>query len=272
MSRSTRNGLTLIEFLVIFAIMAILIGLLLTPVRRVRESAARMACQNNLKQLMMALHNYESMGRPAPYPSTDSPDSPPERLFPAGCSGPGTTPEDRLSWMVALLPYLEQDPLYKQFDLEKGYAGNLPAVQKTIKTFLCPTKDVPLNNALTCYVAMSGVGHDSAERPAGSAGNGFMGYDRRTSMEMLTDGPANTIALMEPRLGLGPWARGGSSTLRGFDPGVSLNGDQPAFGGHSGGMNAAMADGSVRFISNSIDPAKLAAAITIAGGERLDLD
>jgi prepilin-type processing-associated H-X9-DG protein len=174
--------------------------------------------------------------------------------------------------MVTLLPYVEQDPLYRQFDLEKGYAGNLPFAQRTVKTFLCPTKDVPPNKALTCYVAMAGIGQDAVGQPVGAAGNGFMGYDRRTSMAMLKDGSSNTIALMETRFGLGPWARGGPSTLRGFNPDVSLSGDQPPFGGHPGGMNAAMADGSVRFISNSIDPKKLAAAITIAGGERLDLD
>ena len=100
-----------------------------------------------------------------------------------------------------------------------------------------------------------------------------MGYDRLTSLAMIKDGTSNTIALMETRSGLGPWARGGSSTLRGFDPAdVPLHGDQRPFGGHQGGMNAAMADGSVRFIRSSIDPKKLAAAITIAGGEPVDLD
>jgi len=78
---------------------------------------------------------------------------------------------------------------------------------------------------------------------------------------------------METRSGLGPWARGGSSNLRGFDPSdVPLYGDQRPFGGHRDGMNAAMADGSVRFIRSSIDPGKLAAAITIDGGEPFDLE
>ena len=176
--------------------------------------------------------------------------------------------------MVTLLPYLEQDSLYRQFNREKGYAGNLSAARTRIKMFLCPaSKDVATDDAVTHYVAMSGIGHAAAGQPAGAAGNGFMGYNRRTSVTMIKDGTSNTIALMETRFDLGPWARGGSSTLRGFDPADGpLDGDKALFGGHSGGMNAAMADGSVRFLRSSIDPKKLAAAITIAGGERVDLD
>ena len=176
--------------------------------------------------------------------------------------------------MVKLLPYLEQDSLYRQLHPEKGYAGNLPAVHTRIKTFLCPaSKEGATAEAVTHYVALSGIGHAAAEQPAGAAGNGFMGYDRRTSVSMIKDGTSNTIALMETRVGLGPWARGGASTLRGFDPtDVPPSGDQRPFGGHADGMHAAMADGSVRFLPSSIDAKKLAAAITIAGGESVDLD
>lgn len=274
MSRSTRHGFTLIELLVVLAIIAVVVALMLPAVRRVREPAARAQCQNNLKQLMLAMHNFESTGKPIAYPATAPPDTPPEQLFPPGCFGPGTTPEERFSWMVKLLPYLEENSLYGQIDLEKGYAENLPAVQTRIKTFLCPTsKDGVMMDAVTHYVAMSGIGHDAAGRPAGAAGNGFMGYDRLTSMTMIKDGASNTIALMETRVGLGPWARGGASTVRGFDPAdVPLHGDNRPFGGHSAGMNAAMADGSVRFLPSSIDAKRLAAAITIAGGETVDLN
>lgn len=274
MSRSSRNGFTLTELLIVIAIIAILIGFFLPAVRRVREPVARSQCSNNLKQLMVAMHAFESTGRPAPYRATGIPDSPPERLFPPGCFGPGTTPEERLSWMVTLLPYLEQDSLYRQFDLEKGYAGNLPAVQTRMKAFLCPaSEEAATVDAVTHYVAMSGIGHHAAEQPAGAAGNGFMGYDRLTSVTMIKDGTSNTIALMETRAGLGPWARGGASTLRGFDPaGVPLHGDNRPFGGHADGMHAAMADGSVRFLPYSIEAKSLAAAITIDGGELVDLD
>lgn len=269
MSRSSRGGFTLAEFLVVLAILAVLVGLFLPATRRVREPAALMQCQNNVRQLVLALQNYESAGRPAAY----QPDAPPGRAFPPGCLGPGATPDERLSWLVALLPYLEQEPLYKRFDPGVGYAGNLPAAQTRLRTLLCPSGSDTAADPVTHYVAMAGVGPDAAARPAGAAGNGFMGYDRLTTPAMIADGTANTIAVMETRTGLGPWARGGASNLRGFDPAdLPLHGDGRPFGGHAGGMTVGMADGSARFVRSSVDPAKLAAAVTIAGGEPPGLD
>lgn len=274
MSRSARGGITLIEVLVVIAIAAILIGLFLPATRRVRDAAARSRCQDNLHQLMRALHDFEASARPATSPPTALPDVDTGRTFPAGCIGPGTTPEERLSWMIALLPYLEQTNLSNQFDVAKGYAGNLAPAQTRIKLFVCPAgNEAGTTDPVTHYIAMAGLGHDAAGRRAGVDGNGFMGYDRLTSLEMIKDGTSNTIALIETRSGLGPWARGGTSNLRGFDPAdVPLHGEGRPFGGHERGMQAAMADGSVRSISSSIDPKKLAAAITIAGGESLELD
>jgi hypothetical protein len=258
--------------LVVIAIIGIVIALLLPAVRQARVAPAHIQCKSNFKQLMLAMHTFESTGRPAPYPATGHPDSPAEHLFPPGCFGPGMTPEERLSWMAALVPYLEAG-CSLQLDPEKGYAANFPAAQTSIETFLCPASKEATIDPVTNYVAMSGIGPDAAWQPPGAAGNGFMGYDRLTSAAMIKDGTSNTIALMETRVGLGPWARGGASTLRGFDPAdVPVQGDNRPFGGHSAGMNGTMADGSVRFLSSSIDARSLAAAITIAGGEPVDLD
>jgi prepilin-type N-terminal cleavage/methylation domain-containing protein/prepilin-type processing-associated H-X9-DG protein len=267
-SRPARNGFTLVELAVVIVIIVILIGLMLPAVRRVRPAANRMSCQNNLHQLVMALAQYESAtGTSASAPSA----------FPPGCIGPGGNPEERLSWMVALLPYLAQEAVYRKIDLQKGYEGNVSAVQTRFEVFLCPTwreaKEAATTDTVTNYIGMAGIGLDAPARPAGAPGNGFMGYDRLTSYSMIKDGSSNTIALVESHSGLGPWARGGSSNVRGFDPAdLPLCGDDRPFAGHESGMNAAMADGSVHFILSSIDPAKLAAAITIDGGEKIELD
>jgi prepilin-type processing-associated H-X9-DG protein len=233
-----------------------------------------MQCTNNLKQVMMALHSFEADDRLAKSVSASHSEKQTGQVFPTGCVGPGAAPEERLSWMVALLPYLEQASLWQQFDLEKGYSGNLPPSGNIIKTFRCPASgDARAGEAVTNYIAMAGIGIDAASQPVDAQGNGFMGYDRLTSWATIKDGASNTIALMETQFLLGPWARGGASNLRGFDPtDVPLCGDDRPFGGHSEGMHAAMADGSVRFFSPKVDPKKLAAAITIAGGEPVDLD
>ncbi len=269
MSRSARQGLSLTEVLVIVSIIAILIALILPATRRVREPAARMRCMNNLKQLMLGLHGFESVDRPTDRRAV------PAEMFPPGCVGPGATPEERLSWMVALLPYIEQGTLYDRFHLEMGYAGNHSAAEAAIQTFLCPdSKAVPTDGAVTNYVALAGLGHDAATRSAEATGNGFMGYDRLTSTKMIRDGSSNTIALMETQADLGPWARGGPSTVRGFDPDRdALGGSHPSFGGlHTNGIQVAMADGSVRVVVPKTAPAKLAAAITIAGNEPVSLN
>lgn len=93
-------------------------------------------------------------------------------------------------------------------------------------------------------------------------------------MASIKDGASQSIALMETRSDLGPWARGGSSSLRGFDPAAApWCGQQRPFGGHDAGTNAAIADGSVRTLHSTIEPRVLAALITIAGGEpSVDLD
>jgi prepilin-type N-terminal cleavage/methylation domain-containing protein len=127
---SRRRGFTLIELLVVIAIIGVLVGLLLPAVQKVREAANRMACQNNLKQMGLAEHNYhDSFGK-----FTCSWDYEP-------ANGTTRTTAVAHSWCAFLLPYLEQDNIYKQYNFN-GVDTVLPnsaLVQVPLKIFQCPS-------------------------------------------------------------------------------------------------------------------------------------
>jgi prepilin-type N-terminal cleavage/methylation domain-containing protein/prepilin-type processing-associated H-X9-DG protein len=140
-----RRGFTLIELLVVIAIIAILIGLLLPAVQKVREAAARIKCANNLKQLGLAAHNYDSV----------------YGFFPAGRGrSPLVSSGSQPSVQAVLLAYVEQANKYNQFNLDldiNGNVNNLPARLQDVPIYICPSD--PADKGFTQSATLNGVAY-----------------------------------------------------------------------------------------------------------------
>jgi prepilin-type N-terminal cleavage/methylation domain-containing protein/prepilin-type processing-associated H-X9-DG protein len=187
---SRSKAFTLIELLVVIAIIAILIGLLLPAVQKVREAAARMQCSNNLKQLGLACHSYHdaNQGLPSGY----------RAISPTG-TAPGW------GWGAYLLPYLEQDNLYRTLNLGQPVESS-PNIRTVLKAFLCPSDQVPpvpfdiqnaslgtICQAAPCsYAASCGSDASEVDDPEG---NGVFYRNSSVRFTDITDGLSNTVFL-----------------------------------------------------------------------------
>src|SRR4051812_4252749 len=137
----TRPAFTLIELLVVIAILGVLIGLLLPAVQKVREASARTRCANNLKQIGLALHNYEGVNKAFPPAYITRNTRTDGSAYGIGYGDEYRNGPTGFAWGVFLLPHLEQDNLYRQFNLNLPCWApeNATAARAKLPAFLCPS-------------------------------------------------------------------------------------------------------------------------------------
>jgi prepilin-type N-terminal cleavage/methylation domain-containing protein/prepilin-type processing-associated H-X9-DG protein len=290
MRQNLRLGFTLIELLVVIAILGVLAGLVLAAVQQVRAGAYRVQCSNNLRQLGLALAQYQNV----------------QRTLPPGCSYQnGKAPYLHMSWCTRLLPFLEQEALWERtqqaFAADSFFFDNPPHVGLTmvIPVFGCPADSRTLRSRAPDPAFTSFLGVEGTDQ---STKDGTLFLDSRVRLVDITDGTSNTLLVGErPPSGdgifgwwYGGWgqSRDGSADMilgarerNAFSPGHPELQDCPAgpyhfqsdridnkcalfhfWSLHPGGANFLMADGSVHFLGYDAD-ALLPSLATRAGGE-----
>jgi prepilin-type N-terminal cleavage/methylation domain-containing protein/prepilin-type processing-associated H-X9-DG protein len=293
-----RRGFTLIELLVVIAIIAVLIGLLLPAVQKVREAAARSSCQNNLKQIGIALQSYHDANRRFP----------PGYISGVTANGDDTGPG--WGWAAFILPYMEQQALFDQinFDLPIESPQHAAARTRAVKSYLCPADTPPATIqvgprsasgqllSVTCTLApASYVGSYGVTEP-GVDGEGVFFRNSQIAIGDISDGTSQTLMAGERsyRYSESSWVGSVTGAKTAPPPGspLPLEVDEPSnlVLGHVGEMvdgaarpfeinnyssnhpNGAMflfADGHVRFLTATTDYKTLKGLATCTGNENI---
>ncbi len=303
--QNPKSAFTLVELLVVITIIGILIALLLPAVQAAREAARRMHCSNNLKQLGLALHNFHAARGELPYATPYH--------FSVEHSG---------TWVATILPYLEQQALYDEFDFKvrMNHANNTEAVRRVVPAVICPSDPAgaapvfddrdnlagsnPSPSLGTWYSASMGPTHPDAcpfcpeprpsyccqgnnygsANPANNTVGMFGRYPVGIRFEDVHDGLSNTLMLGETLPGQCVYICAYCINFPVSSTSIPLNTFEVCdrAGGihyracgfksrHPGGAQFVMGDGSVQFLSESIDYRLFNELGTRAGGEPVTL-
>ena len=260
-----------------------LVGVGLAYVMHSRGNAERVRCQAHLKDLGLFGVRQPSI------PGTFGTDIPRDELPPGTFERVGLAPDERMSWYAYTLnaiggasAIVGQSTRFsglanalERFDANGKWNSpeNLPLARYRLTTAICPAQARPAapdTFTTANYIALGGLGIDTPASPIDRAGKkaGAYRYENVTPFGRFTDGLHYSAQLVETTVDLGPWLQGGAGTIRGLDvDAATYLGVGRQFGGcHSGGCYVSMADGSVQFVRESVDPRVFRAMLTIAGG------
>jgi prepilin-type processing-associated H-X9-DG protein len=256
---------------VVIAIIAVLIGLLLPAVQKIREAAARMSCTNNLKQIGLAFHNHHDTYNYFPSGGWEW------NTVPNYVGGqPAVGAQQKAGWGFQVLPFLEGDNVWKGGQASNDLGRALVAIGTSNKVFFCPSRRAPQTVTFSNpdYLGGMSVTHALCDYAASNLeGTGVVRQYTPVRIADVTDGLSNTLMAADKRLNrrylgqpqandyIGYTAGWENDTVRSTDarPRPDLNGEddgrEELFGSsHPDRFNAVFADGSVRPISYLIDP------------------